>query len=80
MSLQDAKNGKVILSHDGDDYGFFQDSAEDSTHTKIMVSDSSDDGYRTGELPTGSDARGAPPLTIYIQLQRPSTKYSISSK
>jgi hypothetical protein len=51
ISLQDAKNGKAILSHNGEDYGFVQDSAEDSMHTKIMVPNSSDDGYRTGKGP-----------------------------
>ncbi|PVH88007.1 hypothetical protein DL98DRAFT_224718 [Cadophora sp. DSE1049] len=45
MSLLDAKNGKSILTHGGDDYGFMKDSAEDTTYTRIMVP-GSDTGYK----------------------------------
>jgi hypothetical protein len=48
MSLQNAKDGKKIFSHSGNDYGFFQDVVEDKTYTKIMVP-SSKDGYRAGK-------------------------------
>jgi len=51
MSLQDAKDGKKIFSHNGKDYGFVQDVAEDKTYTKIMVP-SSKDGYRAGKHPS----------------------------
>ncbi|KAG4416156.1 hypothetical protein IFR04_010675 [Cadophora malorum] len=45
MSLLDAKNGKPILTHEGDDYGFMTDSAEDTTYTRILVP-GSDAGYK----------------------------------
>ncbi|KAG4437002.1 hypothetical protein IFR05_007506 [Cadophora sp. M221] len=45
MSLLDAKNGKTVLIHEGNDYGFMKDSAEDTTYTRIMVP-SSDAGYK----------------------------------
>ncbi|KAK0113721.1 hypothetical protein ONS95_013969 [Cadophora gregata] len=45
MSLLDAKNGKPILTHDGDDYGFMKDSAEETAYTRILVP-SSDAGYK----------------------------------
>ena len=48
MSLLDAKNGKPILKHEGDDYGFMRDSAEDTTYTKIMVP-GSDAGYKASK-------------------------------
>jgi hypothetical protein len=51
MSLQDAKDEKKIFSHNGNDYGFVQDVAEDKTYTKIMVP-SSKDGYRAGKHPS----------------------------
>jgi hypothetical protein len=46
MSLQDAKEGNPIFSHEGSEYGFIQDSAADTTYTKIMVPNTSDNGYR----------------------------------
>lgn len=50
MSLKDAKDGKPILEHNGDQYGFVQDSAQDKTHTKIIVPKGSEDGYRTSKF------------------------------
>lgn len=48
MSLLDAKNGKPILTHEGDDYGFMTDSAEDTTYTRILVP-GSDAGYKASK-------------------------------
>jgi DNA-directed RNA polymerase I subunit RPA34.5 len=48
MFLEDATAGKAILNHNGSEYGFMRDSAEDKTYTKIMVPQSSD-GYRTSK-------------------------------
>ncbi|KAL2072207.1 hypothetical protein VTL71DRAFT_11550 [Oculimacula yallundae] len=45
MSLGDAKHGKTVLTHEGNEYGFMKDSAEDTTYTRIMVP-SSDVGYK----------------------------------
>ncbi|KAH7369836.1 DNA-directed RNA polymerase I subunit RPA34.5-domain-containing protein [Rhexocercosporidium sp. MPI-PUGE-AT-0058] len=45
MSLLDATNGKSVLTHDGNDYGFIKDSVEDTAYTRIMVP-SSDAGYK----------------------------------
>ncbi|KAH6721272.1 DNA-directed RNA polymerase I subunit RPA34.5-domain-containing protein [Leptodontidium sp. MPI-SDFR-AT-0119] len=50
MSLLDAKNGKTVLTHDGNDYGFMKDLAEDTTYTRIMVP-SSDVGYKAASKP-----------------------------
>jgi hypothetical protein len=47
-SLAEITNGNAILSHNGNDYSFIQDSSEDITYTKVMVPKSSDDGYRVG--------------------------------
>jgi hypothetical protein len=52
MSWKDATDGKPIINHNGNEYGFMRDSAEDKTYTKIMVPDGSDDGYRTGKIST----------------------------
>lgn len=49
MPLEDATAGKAILNHNGSEYGFMRDSAEDKTYTLIMVLQSSD-GYRTGKI------------------------------
>lgn len=46
MSLKAAQNGKAIVNHKGAEYGFVRDTAEDKTYTKIMVPNSSDDGYK----------------------------------
>lgn len=51
MSLQAAKESRTVISHNGSDYGFVQDAAEDKVYTKIMVPSSSDDGYRAGKSP-----------------------------
>ncbi|KAH8791568.1 DNA-directed RNA polymerase I subunit RPA34.5-domain-containing protein [Hyaloscypha finlandica] len=51
MSWKDATDGKPIINHNGNEYGFMRDSAEDKTYTKIMVPDGSDDGYRTAKNP-----------------------------
>jgi hypothetical protein len=48
-SLLAVKNGEKVCSHDNNDYGFIQDTAEDRTYTKIMVPNSSDDGYKIGK-------------------------------
>jgi hypothetical protein len=53
MSWLDVKNGNAVLNYQGGDYGFLHDSAEDKTYTKIMVPNSSDDGYRTGKYVPG---------------------------
>jgi hypothetical protein len=50
MSLKDAKAGKAILNHKGNEYGFIRVAAEDKTYTKIMVPHGSDDGYRTSKV------------------------------
>ncbi|TVY87651.1 hypothetical protein LAWI1_G004938 [Lachnellula willkommii] len=51
MSLSAVEDGKKVCSHNNCDYGFVKDIAEDKTYTKIMVPNSSDDGYQTGALP-----------------------------
>lgn len=53
MSLKGATNGKPIVNHNGNDYGFVRDSAEDKTYTKIMVPNGSVEGYRTGKISIG---------------------------
>jgi hypothetical protein len=50
MSLSAVKNGEKVCSHNDHDYGFVQDTADDKTYTKIMVPNSSDDGYQTGKI------------------------------
>jgi len=49
ISLQDIKDGKPILLHEGSNYGFAQDIAQDKTYTKIMAPNESNDGYCTGK-------------------------------
>ncbi|TVY30911.1 hypothetical protein LHYA1_G000779 [Lachnellula hyalina] len=50
MSLSAVEDGEKVCSHNNHDYGFVKDTAEDKTYTKIMVPNSSDDGYQTGAL------------------------------
>lgn len=50
-SLAALKNGEKVVSHDNLEYGFMQDTAEDRTYTKIMVPNSSDDGYKIVSKP-----------------------------
>lgn len=52
-TLSALKNGDKVYSHNGNDYRFIEDAAEDITYTKIMVPNSSDDGYRAGETFAG---------------------------
>jgi hypothetical protein len=49
VSLAGIKQGEAILSHNGSNYGFQQDASVNSTYTKIVMPNSSDDGYRTGK-------------------------------
>ena len=48
VSLRDSRSSKAIVTHNGNEYEFIQDSADDKTYTKIMVPHGSD-GYRIGE-------------------------------
>jgi hypothetical protein len=48
LSLQAIQERKQILSYNGDDYAFVPDSSESNASTKVMVPNSSNDGYRTG--------------------------------
>jgi len=48
VSLRDARSSKAMVTHDGNEYGFIPDSADDKTYTKIMVPHGSG-GYRIGE-------------------------------
>merc|ERR1711939_861697 len=45
MLKKSSLEGKPILTHEGDHYGFMTDSAEDTTYTRILVPDS-DAGYK----------------------------------
>ena len=47
MSLLGVENGDSVLSHNGNDYGFTQDEAQERSYTTIMVP-SSDNGYKAG--------------------------------
>jgi len=49
ISLQDIKDGKPILLHEGNNYGFAQDIAQDKTYRNIMAPSESNDGYCTGK-------------------------------
>ncbi|TVY36548.1 hypothetical protein LSUB1_G005557 [Lachnellula subtilissima] len=51
MSLSAVEDGEKVCSHNNHDYGFVKDTAEDKTYTKIMVPNSSDDGYQTVRKP-----------------------------
>ncbi|KAF7876374.1 hypothetical protein EAF04_001467 [Stromatinia cepivora] len=51
MSLQDAKLGKAVFSHDGNDYGFVHDPLDDKTCTKILLPSNSKDGYSIERKP-----------------------------
>ncbi|TVY46876.1 hypothetical protein LOCC1_G002795 [Lachnellula occidentalis] len=51
MSLSAVENGEKVCSHNNYEYGFVKDTAEDKTYTKIMVPNSSDDGYQTVRKP-----------------------------
>ncbi len=48
VSLRDTRISKAIVTHNGNEYGFIRDSADENTCTKIMVPKGSD-GYRIGE-------------------------------
>lgn len=48
LSLLDIKEHRKVLSHKGDNYGFFEDESEATAITKVLVPSSSDDGYRSG--------------------------------
>jgi DNA-directed RNA polymerase I subunit RPA34.5 len=50
ISLQDATDGNPIIKHEGNEYEFMQDTAEDKTYTEIMVPNGSSDGYRAGTI------------------------------
>lgn len=50
MSLRGAKSGNVVLSHNGVEYGFVEDTAENKTYTKLMLPNKAKDGYRIGML------------------------------
>lgn len=49
MSMVDTDAGKVILNHEGGDYGFVQDTTGDINYTQIMVPNSSESAYITGK-------------------------------
>ncbi|CAG8961298.1 hypothetical protein HYFRA_00013759 [Hymenoscyphus fraxineus] len=51
MSLLGAKNGDVIYSQDGNDYGFSKTEAEENTYTSILVPSSSENGYKVVPKP-----------------------------
>lgn len=48
LSLLNIKERKEILSHNGDEYSFVQDTSEAKEYTKVMVPNTAGDGYRTG--------------------------------
>jgi|SRR5271170_1475531 hypothetical protein len=48
-SLSSINQSNAILSHKGNNYGFIQDSSEDMRYTKVMVPNSSDEGYHAGK-------------------------------
>lgn len=50
VSLRDARSSKAMVTHDGNEYGFIPDSADDKTYTKIMVPHGSG-GYRIAVKP-----------------------------
>ncbi|RDW67981.1 hypothetical protein BP6252_09377 [Coleophoma cylindrospora] len=45
VSLKAMKKGKPAVTHNGEDYGFVEDT-EDKTYTKILVPNGSEDGYK----------------------------------
>ncbi|CAD6455188.1 2a744ecb-b7f9-4ff3-bf45-b479611c3a5f [Sclerotinia trifoliorum] len=51
ISLQDAKLGKAVFSHDDNDYGFINDPLEDKTYTKILIPSNPKDGYSIERKP-----------------------------
>ncbi|PSS09061.1 hypothetical protein M430DRAFT_53620 [Amorphotheca resinae ATCC 22711] len=51
LSLLDIKEHRKVLSHKGDNYGFFEDESEATAITKVLVPSSSDDGYRSAKTP-----------------------------
>ncbi|KAM3070044.1 hypothetical protein ACMFMG_003924 [Clarireedia jacksonii] len=46
MSLRGAKSGKVVLSQNGDEYGFVEDTAENKAYMKLLLPNKAKDGYR----------------------------------
>ncbi|KAG9237867.1 DNA-directed RNA polymerase I subunit RPA34.5-domain-containing protein [Amylocarpus encephaloides] len=51
MSLLGIENGNVACSHNGDEYGFVQDQAEERKTTNVLIPNTSDDGYRAVSKP-----------------------------
>ncbi|KAI9643646.1 hypothetical protein NHQ30_008268 [Ciborinia camelliae] len=51
IALRDAKLGKAVFSQGGNDYGFVHDPLEDKTYTKILLPNSSKDGYSIEKKP-----------------------------
>ena len=52
LSLQAIKEREQIASHDGDGYAFVPDANEANRFTKVMVPNSSNDGYHTSRYMT----------------------------
>lgn len=81
-SIQETTLGKInkgnaILSHNGNDYGFTENSSEDITYTKIMVPKVSDDSYHAGNFTKVISSRGttngfigAKPIDRILHLQQ----------